>query len=249
MKNQLKNIVSILLLGILISCNEGDADFSFDQQAVSTSGSIAKFYIDQTHLYVIEKSSLSVFDVTDFENVKREVKLDVDREVETIYRLGDVLYLGTTTAVLFYDVSNPIDPKYLSSYEHFTGCDPVVSDGKYAYTTLRTSAGCGGGNDVLDVVDLTDVMAPTLVQSVNVSSPYGLVLFDDYLFVGQGNNGMRVFNVADVNSIQSIGAYGDIKAIDFIRDEDNLIITTETGLVQVKVQTDGSFIILSQINY
>ncbi|UXP31310.1 hypothetical protein N6H18_13225 [Reichenbachiella agarivorans] len=249
MKNLLKYIVLSMLSVVMVSCEDGDIGFEFDDQDVSTSGSIAKFYIDQTHLYVIEENSLSVFDITDFENMQVKAQVDINREVETIFRLGDVLYLGTTTGVLFYDISDPNLPSYLSSYNHFTGCDPVVSDGQYAYTTLRSNAGCGGGTNVLDVVDMSNLDNPVLVKSYEVASPYGLVLFDDYLFLAQGSNGMKVFDISDVSNAIEVGAYSDIKALDFIRDGQNIIIRTESGITQIAVNADASFSVLSQINY
>ncbi|MBU2916221.1 MULTISPECIES: LVIVD repeat-containing protein [Reichenbachiella] len=246
---KLNLILTIVLAFALWSCEDGESAFEFDNQGTSTSGSIAKFQIDSKYLYVVEENSLSIYDVTDFEQLSQLSKVYVDREVETLFRLGDILYLGTTSGVLFYDITNVNQPSYVSSYDHITACDPVVSDGSYAYSTLRSSNTCGGGSDVLDIINLSDISAPSLTASYDVASPYGLVLFDNYLYVGQGLNGMKVFDITDVTAVTEVVSYDEITAIDFIRDGDNLIITTRTGLVQAKVGDDGTLSILSKINY
>ncbi len=41
------------------------------------------------------------------------------------------------TGVSIYDNTNPSSPSLLSTLAHFTGCDPVVAQGNYAYYTIH----------------------------------------------------------------------------------------------------------------
>ncbi|MGL1885080.1 MAG: hypothetical protein OCD76_01100 [Reichenbachiella sp.] len=246
----MKKIVYIILLGIvtLSSCDEDADSFSFDNSGVSTSGSIAKFYIEQDHLFVIEEGSLSVFDISNTTSVSRLSKTFVNREVETISKLGDVLFLGTTTGVLFYDVTDAGSPKSISTYDHITGCDPVVSDGQYAYTTLRSGRNCGGGGNFLDIIDISDLRYPKLISSIQLVSPYGLAIVGDNLFVGEGREGMRWFDVSDKQNVKEIGRYADIKAIDFIPNGEELIVSTSESLLQM-AYSDNDLRLISEIKY
>lgn len=243
---------AVLITLLLTNCEDtGLDDFGFDG-GISEGGSIARFHITDTHLYVIDKDELMAFDITDFENV-REVYSDYygweESELETIYRYDQTLFIGTQTGVLIFDISSPDRPEYISMYTHITACDPVVTDGQVAYSTLRSGNNCGGGQDLLDIIDVSNLSNPKEVGSINMTSPYGLVLFDDWLYVGEGVNGMKVFDVSTPAEVQEIFTYADIQAIDFIRDGQNLIINTENGLVQATVGVDGSLSIISQLNY
>lgn len=248
MKGWIYKICTVLFFAVFIACEE-DSGFSFDDGGTSNSGSIARFHITDTHLYVVEWDELIVFDIRDFENIEEVWSNYIGWDVETIYRFDKTLFLGTQSGVLFYDITNPEQPVYVSSYEHVTACDPVVTDGEYAYSTLRSGSGCGGNQDLLDVIDVRNISEPYQVSSVDMDSPEGLTLYGDWLYVGEGKNGMKVFDVSNPNSVQLLHVYVDIPAKDFIRDGNNLIIATETGLVQATVQDDATLIIISQINY
>ncbi|MCV9385890.1 hypothetical protein [Reichenbachiella ulvae] len=245
-------IFAIALTLLLTNCEDSGLDgFGFDS-GVSEGGSIARFHITNTHLYVIDQDELMAFDITDFENV-REVYSDYygweGSELETIYRYDQTLFVGTQTGVLIFDISSPDRPEYVSVYRHVTACDPVVTDGQVAYSTLRSGGICGGAEDILDIIDVSNLSDPKQMKSINMTSPYGLVLFDDWLYVGEGENGMKVFDVSTPSEAVEILSYSDIKARDFIRDGQNLIINTEDGLVQATVGSDGSLSVISQLNY
>ena len=50
-----------------------------------------------------------------------------------------------------YDVSNPVQPVKLGEFAHGRACDPVITDGNYAYVTLHAGDGCGGDANELHV--------------------------------------------------------------------------------------------------
>ena len=49
----------------------------------------------------------------------------------------------------------------------------------------------------LDVVDLSDLSAPTLVKSYGMDNPYGLGLDDDLLFVCDGTSGLKIYDASN----------------------------------------------------
>ncbi len=237
----------ILLIALGYGCGS-DGDFQFDDLGISQGGSLAQFYIEENFLYVIEESSLSIFNISNDDPIII-AKIAIERQGETIAKLNNTLLIGTTTGVLFYDVSNPEAPSQISEYVHITSCDPVVSDGQYAFITLRSGRNCGGIDDVLEIIDITDLKNPTMVSSYSMDSPYGLALIGTNLFVGEKYNGMSWFDVSDVANITLIKKINDIKAIDFIANGNDLTITTTNSLLQMQLTNTNELIVLSEMIY
>ncbi len=243
-----KHILLIFLFVSLLSCEDEDA-FQFDESNVSSAGSLARFHIDQNYLYVAESNALTIFDITNYDQVEKITKLIISNEVETIFRLDTILYLGTTTGVLFYDISTPSSPKIISTYEHLTSCDPVVANGLFAFATLRSGNNCGNGGDFLDIIDISDITDPKKIASYTMKSPYGLGLMGSNLFIGEKYNGMRWFDVSDVNNIVEMGYFPTIHAIDFIVKENKLTISTTVSLLQMELTASNELIVLSELLY
>ena len=129
-------------------------------------GSMARFMLNEQYLYVIAiPSRLKTVDVASVSQMSIIDSVDVPRNMETLFRLGNNLFVGTTTGLLIFDLVNPQKPNQISSYDHITACDPVVVDGQYAYVTLRTGTMCTNGQNLLEVIDISSVTNPFLVKS------------------------------------------------------------------------------------
>ncbi len=243
-----KSTILLFVLLFALSCEDG-SNFQFDDINVSSSGSIAKFHIDQNYLYVVEDNALIIFDISDNTQANRLSKLILTNQVETIFKLDSVLYLGTTTGVLFYNISDPELPKLISTYEHLTSCDPVVANELYAFATLRSGRNCGIGNNMLEIINIADLTSPQLIASYPMTSPYGLGLLGNYLFVGEKDNGMRWFNISDVENVLELGYYPDIHAIDFIIKDNNITISTTKSLLQMKLTPLNELEVISELMY
>jgi len=247
----MRHLYTILLLSVFLwflSCENEDG-FQFDDVGVSSSGSIAKFSIDQNYLYVVEKNSLEIFDVSDQTQITSLGKLDLLQNIETIFRLDTIVYLGTTTGVLFIDISDPSTPFHISSYDHLTACDPVVANEQYAFATLRAGRNCGDAGNLLDIIDISDLSSPSLIKSYQMTSPYGLGLLGTNLFVGEKNNGMRWFDVSDVENIAELGYFPDIHAIDFIIKGNHITISTTESILQLELSTTNQLVKLSELMF
>jgi len=111
--------------------------------------------------------------------------VDVGRGVETIYPFGGQLFIGSQEGLYIYSIGTDGTPSFTSSYQHFTSCDPVATDGQYAYVTLRSQTDCNFGNgiDVLDILDVTDVNNPSFIARYEMESPLGVGVDGETLFV------------------------------------------------------------------
>ncbi|MCG8323803.1 MAG: hypothetical protein MI921_30205 [Cytophagales bacterium] len=148
-----------------------------------------------------------------------------------------------------FDNTNPLEPRHLSSFMHFTACDPVVVNDDYAFVTLRSGNICDGFVNQLDVVDIRDLNNPTLEKTYPMDNPHGLGIDRDNLFLCEGEFGLKVFNTEDVQKISDnlIKHIGDIHAYDVIPFQNNLIMVGQDGLYQFDYSDPAALPLLSHI--
>jgi hypothetical protein len=218
------NYVFICILIALASCDGGSSSSgsSSDQSAVSgQGGSMARFTIVGDYLYTVDDNSIKMFDIEDAEHPAYLPSKDQSLETgaETIFPLDTLLFIGSQTGMYIYDISRPGFPKELTYISHIRSCDPVVSDGKYAYVTLNSqNTVCGRNVNQLLVYALTDIENPTLLYTItNFSSPRGLGLLNDKLYIC--DNGLKVYDVSDPSK-QRPEWTGDLSHISELRTVD-----------------------------
>jgi hypothetical protein len=216
-------------------------DFSYVPLASGISGSgtgiggsMARFGIKDKVLYLLDGNTLKLYDI----NVKSApVKLfDIvaGSGIETMFLTGKNMFLGTTTGMIIYDITDAQAPVRKSTYNHIRSCDPVVVDDTLAYITLRTGTGCGGSVNSLDVINIKNVSLPTIIRSYPMNNPFGLGKDGDLLFICDGSAGLKVFDASDPKTISShlIYTYPGIKAYDVIPVGNVLVLISEEGLFQ-----------------
>ncbi|CAG5074557.1 hypothetical protein DYBT9623_05244 [Dyadobacter sp. CECT 9623] len=251
----MKKIIPILYLGlavlglcmILTSCNEGK-DSSLTPQT-GTGGSMARFAITGNTLYIVSKQSLEVYNIADGANPVKTVTKDMSMGIETIFPYKNHLFIGANDGMYIYNNSNPANPALLSKFTHVQSCDPVVVQNQYAYVTLRSGVVCRQGNtrSSLDIVDVSDPSNPKLVNSQTMSSPYGLGVSGNKLFVCEGELGLRVMDISDPEKAVETKFHQDIPAYDVIVRPNHLIVTGQKGLFQYQYDQADKFELLSKI--
>ena len=134
-----------------------------------------------------------------------------------------------------FSLKVPTALNYIGSFWHVTSCDPVVISDGYAYITLRGGNACGSNVNRLDVVKLsTDYKTSTLEASYPMSGPYGLGIDDQILFVCDGNDGLKIYNVEDKLNIDDhlIARFPSIKTYDVIPFDKYLFMIGDDGFYQ-----------------
>jgi len=202
---------------------------------VGVGGSMASFTIYGCYLYAIDEADVDVFDITnpmaDLVNT-----FTVSWDIETLFPYGDKLFIGSEAGMFIYDNSDPINPTFLSEFQHSRACDPVFVNGKYAYVTLRSGTWCQGFTNQLDVINIEDLTNPYEVASYPMDNPHGLSIKDDILYLCEGESGLKVFDIEDVNNIDNnrIDHVKDFNTYDAISipNKDVLLVVGEDGLYQ-----------------
>ena len=237
-------ILVTLFLGCY-ACSYQDSAFDGNMES-GTGGSMARFTIVGDHLFTVDQENLNVFDISSVEDPEYKQKSNVGFGVETIFPLGDKLFLGTSSGMYIYEINEAGIPDRISFYEHVIACDPVVSDGKFAYVTLNASRqDCWRSVNELQIIDLQNLKNPVLVKQVSMGSPRGLAVRNDTLWVC--DNGLKIFNVSDKQNIKQLYHFSDLIAYDLILDQNRTLVIGESGFVQYKLEND-TIIKLSEIN-
>jgi hypothetical protein len=218
-------------------------------KTVGVGGSMARFIINGDHFYGLNQNNMQVINIEQPYRPMAVSKIEMERTVETVFIENNYLYIGTQTGMLIYDISNSGAPLYKSEYNHFQSCDPVVVKDKLAYVTLRAGNRCGNWQNLLEVIDLQNIMLPTLLKSYPMTEPYGLGLDNKTLFVCDGKAGLKIYDASNPYQIDQhiLKQYADLNAYDVIPLGDILILIAEDGLYQYSYANLQDIKLLSKI--
>ncbi|AXG68247.1 LVIVD repeat protein [Kordia sp. SMS9] len=209
-----------------------------------SGGSLARFKIVDNYLYAVDINQINVFDI---QNLEAPVKVNeeyVTWESETIFYQDNKLFIGSRTGMYIYDITNPSSPTFISSYDHMKFCDPVVVDGNYAYVTLRAGSSCMNGDfqtleSRLEIIDISDIYNPQLVETYFMDEPYGLGIKGEKLFICDGASGLKVYNKQDISNLQLTQNFNTNEAYDVIPMQDKLLLIGGNTLTQYNYTATG----------
>ena len=239
-----KIYMGVLVLGmsLMIGCAEGGGVSASSDSANSggtgVGGSMARFAISGDFLYTLNERELKSFDITEPEApLVYTDTTNLSFDVETLFSAGDYLYVGGQSGMDIYDKKL----KRLGSVSHFKSCDPVVVQDNIAYVTLNTSNSCRikEGTNALQVYDVKDPFNPHLIytQEHYISAPTGVGIDGDVLFVCDGHEGLKLFDVNKTEGKVSLSfnrhnAIADINCYDLIPHKNLLIVSNGADVRQ-----------------
>jgi len=213
-----------------VAATSSGEDSAFGE--VSTAGSMTRFLPIDRFLYTINFNELVLFSIADDYRPSRFARLDTSTQAETLFQLNDLLFVGSTTGMLMYDVSRPDNPNYINSIEHFRSCDPVVADLSYAYVTLRGGTNCFTETNELQIIDIRDPQNLTVVSRQVMFNPHGLAIHDDFLLVCDGSAGIKVLDVSDRENPEVVTTESVPFAYDIIVDYPSAVVVGEGVIYQ-----------------
>lgn len=217
------------------NCVFMSADFSASKAGTvvpGIAGSMARFSIVNNYLYTVNSAFLKVFDIRVPSNPVSKNDFYVGQNIETIYPFKEKLFIGSSSGMFIYNINQPEAPSPEGSFSHARACDPVVADDQYAFVTLRTGNACMGTNNQLDVIDISDVLHPTLLKTYLMSNPHGLARDGNLLFVCDGNDGLKIYDASDVMDLKMIEQFKHTDTYDVIAWNGKLLLVSSDGLHQ-----------------
>lgn len=245
-----------------VSCFECDFETIVVQDGVfsegsgagqtSISGSITLFTILNDYLYIVEEGNF--LHPINISNPTAPVAHDVVGlwgGVETIFPYQNYLFMGTPSGILIYGTDSPNNPNYIASLSHARGCDPVVVKDDYAYVTVRSGGPCGGDINQLDVIDVSTISNPILMQSFDMNNPHGLGIDGDLLFICDGDAGLKVFDATDPLTVGDHlnHQFKNIQATDIIPFNTIAMVIGDDGIYQYDYSNPSEMILLSKISF
>ena len=210
------------------------ANFAAASQSYGTGGSMARFTLSNQHLYAVDESTMRVFDVENPSDPTFVKPIDLGWGIETIFPFEDKLFIGSNSGMHIYDASTPSTPTRMAVYEHLQACDPVVVNSDYAFVTLRNGNTCRNGSNELQVIDIKNLYSPKLIKAYPMLNPHGLGLAEDFLYVAEGNHGLKSFKVNDVMAIDQnqLEFLTSQRSVDLIPGPKSLIVIGPDGVCQ-----------------
>jgi hypothetical protein len=199
---------------------------------VGVAGSMARFTIINNYMYAVNRSNLNIIDISNANTPSKVGSFWSGVNIETIYPFRQKLFLGASAGMYIINISNPVAPVREGTFQHARACDPVVADNDFAFVTLRAGNFCQGTNNQLDVINVQNVMAPSLVKTYGMTNPFGLAKDGNLLFICDGRDGLKVYNASNVQNLQMITHIKNIETYDVIAENKKLIVVTQKGLYQ-----------------
>lgn len=239
-----KLIIPVFLIALVAGC-ENDS-LTQGSGGTGQGGSMTRFAISGSHLYLVDHSNIKVFDIGGgkFGHVR---DFPVGRGMETIFANNDYLYLGANDAMYIYSIKDPAKPAFVFRYQHIVSCDPVVVQGNRAYVTMRGGSFCNRGVNALEIIDISDPYEPVLIKNYPMSSPHGLGVDGSLLFLCEGAAGFKVFDITNENEIALIGHKDDFFAYDVIAKQGLATVTGEDGIFQFSYEAGKGITLLGSI--
>jgi hypothetical protein len=237
--------------GVYLSESTGDVSGGVTTTTVGVGGSLARCIIAANTLYVLNQYQFQLVDITNPDSPVAGTKFDLWRFAETVFIDSTFLYIGTQTGMLIYDIKSPAWPVYLAAYDHMQSCDPVVVDQGIAYVTMRSGNWCGGWQNQMDVINISNPKEPVLMKSYPLAEPYGLGIDAPVLFVCDGSAGLKIYDATNPYTIDDhlIKSYPGIQATDVIPLNGILISIGETGIIQYDYSDLNNIVEISRIPF
>ena len=200
--------------------------------STGTAGSMAGMVLINDYLYAItEMHSLGIVDIGNAPVPKLDTSFFAGYDLQTIFPFEDKLFLGSAVGMFMYDVSDPQHPASLGEFTHGRACDPVITDGHYAYVTLHAGDGCGGDANELHVIDVNDLLHTHLIKTYPLTKPTGLSKDGDLLFVCD-NTAVKVYNAAAPDALQLLQQITSNEPYDIIAANNKAMVVCDKGLYQ-----------------
>jgi hypothetical protein len=217
--------------------------------STGVGGSMARFTISSDHLYLLDAGRMYAVDIGSEQLPEKRSEQYVSWDIETIFPYGSRLFIGARSGMHIYDLSAPENPDKITTYAHVNSCDPVVVEGDYAYVTLRSGTECEGFSNQLEVLDISNIQAPSLLSVYPMYNPHGLGIDDDALFICDGRAGLKIYKATDKQNIDKnlIRHYRNIDAYDVIPYQGVLMLIGKSGIVQYDYSDLSNIIRLSHL--
>ncbi len=233
----------------LPNASGSDSNSSASAGITGVGGSFARFSVIGDYLYVIDRSDLISYSIETPSKPENTATTNVSWNIETLFPYKNYLFIGGNNGMFIYDRTNEASPTYVSEFRHAQACDPVYVKDDIAYVTLRNGTTCQNFINQLDVIDVSNINNPQLIESFDMDHPHGLAVRNNNIYICEGAHGLKVFENENLEKIDKnrIEHVKGIHAYDAISlSSDHLLVIGNDGLYQFDSSDPSD---LSQISF
>jgi hypothetical protein len=198
----MKNYKLSILLLLVVSLGNFTCGRQYDSYYNNSSknGSLSRFIVVNNYLYIVDRSSLQSYDLSNNGQPTFSAITNVGAEIETIFFNDNKLYIGSNSAMYLYGLNNPASPNLIGQFNYTRiGRDPIVVQDSMAYSTLRNFNGNNSGG-VLNTFNIKNPSNIINTNSQGLANPYGLATNQSALYVCDGTGGLRIYSKNIVTS-------------------------------------------------
>lgn len=213
---------------------------------------MARFRLAGSYLYGVDESRLKVVDLQNAVAPQWVNTVDIGWGIETIFPHEDKLFIGSNSGMFIYNNANPTEPTFMYEFQHARACDPVFVKDDFAYVTLRDGNLCQGFINQMDLIDISNLLKPKLVESFPMDNPHGLTIRDNNLYLCEGKYGLKVFDITDPTVLDEhlLNTQSDRHAFDAISvptERPVIMVIGADGFYQYDVSTPSEPVLISTI--
>lgn len=223
-------------------------------------GSFARFMLAGDFMYIVDSERIKTFDVENPADPTQVNVQEIATGVESIFRLGDRLFIGSSTGLFLYTIGADGIPVRQGEflYENFDfpiyPCDPVVANDTVAFVSLNSVVlleSCRRDVPVnintLNTFDIKDIQNPVLISQYEMADPQGVGIDGDLLFVCENDFGLKIFDVSDPSNLVLITELTDVSVHDVIPLDGLLLLVGKSNVYQVDYSDRANIQVISTI--
>ena len=140
------------------------------------------FVVDQK-AYIAERHGfLHTIDVNDVYHPQKINTIATADNAESVVVIDNIAYVTTHSGLQIFDVRDPANPKTKSFVKTPGKAENLIISNQKAYVSNQ--------NESLQIIDISDLSAPTIIGSIG-SSCNALAVNDDMIFIG-GDSGLSI---------------------------------------------------------
>ncbi len=259
------SLAFVVGLSLFTACSDGnfvnnDVGWADTPSLQSISGSYSRIIAVGDYLYAVDQTNIITYDIANRDNPQEVGRSEIGLAVETIYHHDGNLFIGSREGMFVYSIQADGQPRRRGSYDYaqlvgdVMPCDPVVANDRTAFATLYDSPGsdeCGRQTNMqlLVTMDVSNLDRPVLVNSMPVTTPRGLSLDGNLLFVCNDVNGFTVYDISDRTNLRVLSQVQGIMSWDAVANDGVLIVVGNKELVQFDYSDPTQLVELSRLPF
>ena len=257
MKNFSQLLFALILICLTACAGDNDLALPTADSDTGVAGSYARFIAVGDYMYIVNTTGIKTFDLSAPASPEQIDDQEIGERIESIFHYDGLLFIGSGAGLFIYQIGQDGKPVQLSATAYFNlfdtwSCDPVVANQQHAFVTLNSvERVCNGLINVneLRIYDITDLENPNLLVIYPMTSPKGVGLDGNTLFVCDHTAGLKIYDVSNVLDITLIKQFTNFTAYDVITLNGLLLVVGPDNVYQFDYSDLDNIQLLAEIPY